>query len=127
MDFITHLPHVHGKTVIWVIIDRLTKYAHFIALPTFYYFLHIAATFLTKVYKLHGITKSTVSDRDKVFRSKFWKELFKLSGTQLAFSGSYHPQYDGQKEVTNHTLETYLICYVADASRNWLQYLHLAE
>lgn len=127
MDFITHLPMVHGKSVIWVIVDRLTKYGHFIALPSGYSAIHIAVIYMTEIYKLHGIPKSIVSDRDRVFISKFWKELFRLSGTQLAFSSAYHPQSDGQTEVTNHTLETYLRCYVTDTPRNWLQYLHLAE
>jgi hypothetical protein len=127
MDFITHLPMVHGKSVIWVIVDRLTKYGQFIALPSGYSATHIAVIYMTEIYKLHGIPKSIVSDRDRVFISKFWKELFRLSGTQLAFSSAYHPQSDGQTEVTNRTLETYLRCYVTDTPQNWLQYLHLEE
>lgn len=62
-----------------------------------------------------------------MFVSKFWTELFKLSGTKLAFTSAYHPLSDGQTEVTNRTLETYLRCFVTDAPRTWVQFLHLAE
>lgn len=106
MDFITHLPPSKGKTTIWVVIDRLTKFAHFIALPPQYSAVTLAPVFLTEKYHLHGMPKTIVSNRDRVFVSKFWLELFKLSGTKLAFSSANNPETDGQTEVTNRTLET---------------------
>lgn len=127
MDFITHLPTVHGKSVIWVIVDRLSKFAHFIALPTSFTAASIASVFLVDIHRLHEMPKSIVSDRDRVFVSKFWTELFKLSGTKLCFSSAYHPQTDGQTEVTNRILETYLCCFVSDTPKLWVQFLHLAE
>lgn len=117
MDFITHLPPVQGKTTVWVVVDRLSKYAHFIALPVAFSASMLAAVFLAEVYKLHGMPKTIVSDRDKVFVRKFWRELFRLQGTTLAFSSSYHPQTDGQTEVTNRTLETYLRCLTGDTPK----------
>lgn len=77
MDFVTHLPLSTGKTIMWVIVDRFSKLAHFIALPTNFGAATLAALFLTNIYKLHGIPKSIVSDRDSIFLSSFWKELFK--------------------------------------------------
>lgn len=83
MDFIEGFPNTNGKTMILVVIDRFTKYGHFIALshPQF-----VAKSFLDMVYRLHGMPVSIVTDRDAVFTSSFWKELFKLCG-QLAVFG----------------------------------------
>lgn len=103
MDFITNLPASSNKTVIWVVVDRLTKYAHFIALPTHFTASYLASVFLSEIHRLHGTPKTIVSDRDRIFISKFWKELFKSLGTTLAFSSSYHPQTDGQTEVLNRS------------------------
>ncbi|KAL0423536.1 UNVERIFIED_CONTAM: Retrovirus-related Pol polyprotein from transposon [Sesamum radiatum] len=127
MDFITHLPVSAGKTVIWVIFDRLTKYAHFISLPPRFTAVSLASEFSRTIYRLHGLPKSIVSDRDRIFHSNFWRELFRLSGTTLAFSSAYHPQTDVQMEVLNRVLETYLRCFVAETPRRWSQFLHLAE
>lgn len=127
MDFITHLPQVHGKSVIWVVVDRLSKFGHFIALPTSFSAASLTPVFMVEIHRLHGMPKTIVSDRDRVFVSKFWQELFKLSGTKLCFSSSYHPQSDGQTEVLNRILETYLRCFVSDNPKLWLQFLHLAE
>ncbi|KAJ1411180.1 Ribonuclease H-like superfamily [Sesbania bispinosa] len=87
----------------------------------------LAPMFMTEIYRLHGMPKTIVSDRDRVLINKFWPELFRLSGTTLAFSSAYHPQTDGQTEVTNHILETYLRCFVSDEPRRWFQYLYLSE
>lgn len=99
MDFITNLPNSSGKTAIWVLVDRLSKFAHFIPLPPKYTAAYLASIFLTDIYKLHGLPKSIVSDHDPIFLSQFYKELFKQLGTQLNFSSAYHPPSDGQTEV----------------------------
>ncbi|PNX96526.1 transposon Tf2-1 polyprotein, partial [Trifolium pratense] len=127
MDFITHLPQSFGHTVIWVICDRLTKFVHFIALPTKFTAPALASRFSVEVCRLHGIPKSIVSDRDPVFLSSFWKELFHLQGTTLKYSSAYHPQTDGQTEVVNRSLEAYLRCFTSENPRQWYKYLHLAE
>lgn len=96
MDFITGLPKSKRKNVIMVVVDRLTKYAHFCALSHPFSAIIVAATFITIVQKLHGSPKIIVSDRDPIFTGKFWIELFSYLGTQLDHSSSYHPQSYGQ-------------------------------
>ena len=95
MDFITHLPSSFGYSVIMVVIDRLSKYAHFAPLKANYTSQQVAEQFFHTVVKLHGLPQSIVSDRDKVFSSSFWNHLFKLQGTTLKMSSSYHPRTDG--------------------------------
>ena len=101
MDFIDGLPVSARKTSIVVVVDRLTKYAHFFALSHPYSASKIAYVFVSKVVKLHGIPRSIVSDKDPIFLSSFWQEFFKLQGTKLKTSSAYHPQTDGQTEVIN--------------------------
>jgi hypothetical protein len=74
--------------------DRLTKYAHFFPLAHPYTTIIVAKVFMDNIVKLHGIPQSIISDQDKVFTSNFWKELFRLQGTQLRMSTAYHPQID---------------------------------
>lgn len=105
MDFITRLPTSHGRTVNLVVVDRLSKYGHFIVLPTSFTTQKVAAIFVQEFIRLHGFPATIVSDRDPLFLSEFWHELHKLQGTQLAMSSSYHPQSDGQKEILNKCLE----------------------
>nr|KYP46452.1 Retrotransposable element Tf2 [Cajanus cajan] len=126
MDFITHLPKSLGHSTIWVVCDRLTKFAHFIALPAHFTAPQLARRFMVEIFKIHGFPKSIVSDRDPLFVSSFWRELFRAQGTTLAFSSAYHPQSDGQSEVLNRCLEAYLRCFVSDHPHAWYQYLHLA-
>lgn len=127
MDFITHLPNSFGHTVIWVICDRLSKYCHFIALPSRFTSQDLANRFSMEIFKLHGIPKSIISNRDPLFMSSFWRSLFKAQGTTLKFSTAYHLETDGQTEVVNMCLETYLKCFVNDHPRKWFKFLHLAE
>ena len=95
MDFIEGLPKSQGYNVILVVVDRLTKYAHFMAVKHPYTAASIAQIFMDNVVRLHGLPQSIISDRDTIFVSAFWKELFKLYRVKLAPSTAYHPQSDG--------------------------------
>ena len=101
MDFITGLPKSEGKSVITVVVDRLTKYAQFCALSHPFNAITIAIAFMETIQKLHGTPKIIVSDRDPIFTRNFWNELFSCLGTQLAHSSSYHPQSDGKTKIVN--------------------------
>jgi len=126
MDFITHLLFFAGHTIIWVVCDRLTKYAHFVALPTHFTTPTLAHRFSIEICRLFGLSKTIVSDRDSLFVNTFWHTLFKAQGTTLKFSSSYHPQTDGQTEVLNRGLETFW-CFAGDHLHSWYQHLHLVE
>ena len=127
LDFITGLPPLQGFTVIMVVVDRFSKAAHFAALPTHHSAYKVAVLFLDTACKLRGFPRSLVSDRDPIFISHFWRDLFKLSGTKLRMSTAYHPQTDGQTEVLNQTLEQYLRAFVHHQPSRWFRFLSLAE
>lgn len=127
MDFVEGLPNSFGNSVIMVVVDRLTKAAHFIALAHPYTASDVAQAFLDNIYKLHGLATTIISDRDPIFTSAFWKALFQLQGTELCLSSSYHPQTDGQTEVINRCLENYLRCMTGDRPKHWAKWLPLAE
>jgi hypothetical protein len=127
MDFIEGLPKCNGFSVILVIVDRFTKYAHFFPVKHPYSAASIAQLFLDNIVKLHGVPKSVVSDRDKVFTNSFWTELFKLLNTDLKFCSAYHPQSDGQTERVNQCLEMYLCCVVQATPTQWHKWLSLVE
>jgi hypothetical protein len=110
-----------------VVVDRLSKYAHFIPISHPYTASKIAQVFLANIFKLHGLPNSIVTDRDPTFTSTFWKELFKLQGTTLKFSSAYHPQTDGQTEIVNKMVEQYLRCFSGDKPKGWVKWLPLAE
>nr|MDZ8005329.1 RNase H-like domain-containing protein [Nostoc sp. DedSLP05] len=127
MDFITGLPRSEGKDAVFVVVDKLTKYAHFIPLTTKFSAPAIAELFFSNVYKLHGIPHSIICDRDPKFLSNFWQELFRLAGVTFNMSSAYHPQTDGQTEIVNKCLEGYLRMYTGDKQCRWMKWLHLAE
>ena len=87
----------------------------------------MAATFRTNTVKLHGVPKSIISDRDKIFTSNFWQHLFKMKGTTLAMSLAYHPQSNGQSEVVNKILEMYLRCFTFQNPKGWYKALAWAK
>lgn len=127
MDFIEGLPRSNSFNNILVVVDRFTKYGHFLPLSHPYTALQIAVVFINNVFKLHGLPQAIVSDRDKIFTSNLWRELFKLLGTELQMSSAYHPQTDGQTERVNQCLETYLRCFVHSCPTKWSSWLPLAE
>lgn len=127
MDFITGLPISKGKSVILVVVDRLSKYAHFIPLSHPFTAVEVAQAYLDNIFKLHGWPQSIVSDRDAIFLSNFWKSLFSLHGTEFKMSSAYHPATDGQTEVVNRCIETYLRCMCGDQDKQWPNWLSLAE
>eukprot|EP00253_Pinus_taeda_P034928 PITA_34928 len=127
MDFITGLPKSRNKSVIMVVVDRLSKYVHFCTLPHSFTPTLVAQSFMDQIFKLHGMPTSIVSDRDPIFSSNFWQELFRIQGTQLKLSTSYHPQTDGQTEFVNKCLETYLRCFTSEKQHLWVQWLPLGE
>lgn len=91
MEFITGLPLVQGHDCIYVVVDRLTKYAHVFVIPTRYFASQVAEIFFIEVFRLHGLPKTIVNDRDNYFMGAFWQELFRLVGTKLTPSTNYHP------------------------------------
>ncbi|MCH80066.1 hypothetical protein A2U01_0000828 [Trifolium medium] len=123
MDFIGGLPKAQGKDTILVVVDRLTKYAHFLPLSHPYNAKEVAEMFIKDIVRLHGFPSSIVSDRDNVFLSTFWSELFKKAGTHLKYGSAYHPQSDGQTEVVNRCVETYLRCLTGRKPKQWPSWL----
>jgi hypothetical protein len=127
MDFITGLPKTRGKDCIFVVVDRLTKFAHFFAIAIDFSAAQVAELFFREIFRLHGLPKTIVSDRDSRFMSTFWQELFRLVGTALTPSTNYHPRTDGQTEIVNKWVEGYLRNYVAGQQKAWARWLHLGE
>ena len=119
MDFVEGLPKSEGKEVILVVVDRLTKFGHFISLLHPFSTQEVARIFLDLVVKLHGVPKTIVLDWDKIFTSNFWQKLFKKLGVGLQLSIAYHPQTDDQTERVNHCLEAYLRCMCFTRPKSW--------
>lgn len=98
MDFIEGLPKSRGRDVILVVVDRLTKYAHFLALSHPYSVQEVVHLFMDNIFKLHGMPTAIITDRDIIFTSHLFQEIFKAMNVSLRFSTAYHPQLDGQTE-----------------------------
>jgi hypothetical protein len=128
MDFIVGLPNTSQKhDSIWVIIDRLTKVAHFIPVHTTYSAKKYAEVYLDQIVRLHGIPKTIISDRGAPFVARFWEQLQSALGTKLIRSSAYHPQTDGQTERVNQILEDMLRACIIHYGTSWDKYLALAE
>jgi hypothetical protein len=128
MDFIVGLPKTaKGYDSVWVIVDRLTKIAHFLLVKTIHPVTVYAQLYIARILSLHGILKTTVSDRGPQFISKFWEELHKSLGTKLLHSSTYHLQTSGQTERVNQILEDMLRAFVLEFPQKWDECLPLAE
>jgi len=127
MDFIEGLPKSRSKDAILVVVDRLSKYAHFLPLAHPFSAATVAQLYFEHIFKLHGLSKTIASDRDRIFLSKFWQELFSLLRVALHMSSAYHPQSAGQTEVVNRCLEGYLKCMTGKKPKEWVLWLPLAE
>lgn len=129
MDFITGLPTARRshKDAITVIIDRLTKRAHFIPTTTTSTAENTAELFHDQYQRLHGLPESIISDRDSKFTSKFWQTLMGFQRTQLRLSSAFRPATDGQTERTNHFVADYLRAFVDSRQTDWDELLSLAE
>src|ERR1044072_1847164 len=108
MDFTDKLPTSHDTYATWVVIDRMSKYAHFIPLAHPYTASTLAEIFIKEVYRLHGAPANIVSNRDPLFTRKFWSSFLLQLGITQSLSTTYHPHPDGQSEVLNTCLEHYL-------------------
>ncbi|KAF0930129.1 hypothetical protein E2562_030301 [Oryza meyeriana var. granulata] len=102
LDFVEALPRVRGKSVILTVVDRFSKYCHFIPLAHPYSAESVAQAFFDDIVRLHGVPQSMVSDRDPIFTSTFWRELMRLMGTKLHMTTAFHPQSDGQSRPSWH-------------------------
>jgi hypothetical protein len=128
MDFITKLPRTNEQhDSIIVVVDKLTKAAHFVRVKITHKEANIVDVYMKEIYRLHGIPKTIVSERDPEFTSKFWKGLFNGFGTNLNFSSAYHPKSDGQTKRVNQLIEDMLRIYVMDKPSKWEDYLHFIE
>ena len=128
MDFVTHLPRtLQRDDAVWVIVDRLTKSAHFLALRMTFTLERFCWLYIREIVQLHGVPVSLVSDRDSRFATHFWKSFQKAMGTRLTMSTAFHPQTDGQSERTIQVLEDILRACVLDHKGRLEEHLPLVE
>ena len=128
MDFVSGLPFTQKKhDSVWVIIDRLTKSAHFIPVSIYYSMDQLAELYVDEIVRMHGVPLSIVSYQDPRFTSRFWKELQSTLGTRLNFSTAFHPQTDGQSKRLIQVLEDLLRGCVMEFTGSWDRYVPLME
>ena len=128
MDFVTHLPRTPQRhDAVWVIVDRLTKSAHFLVVRMTFTLEEFCRLYIREIVRLHGVPVSIISYRDPRFTAQFWKSFQKAMGTQLSMSIAFHPQTDGQSERTIQILEDMLRACVLDLKGSWEEHLPLVE
>ena len=128
MDFVTHLPQTQQRhDAVWVIVDRLMKSAHFLAVRMTFALERFCRLYIHEIVRLHGVPVSIVSDRDPRFTTHFWKSFQKPMGTRLTMSTTFHPQIDGQSERSIQVLEDMLQACVLDHKGSWEEHLPLVE
>lgn len=127
MDFIDGLAQSRQFNCLLVVVNKLSKYDHFIPLRHPYTAEKVAELFVDHIYKLHSMPLALVSDRDPVFTSKFWQSVFRSTGTQLKMSTSNHPETDGQTERVNQSIECYLRCFISAHPSKWAKWISLCE
>ena len=128
MDFVSVLPFTQRKhDSVWVIVDKLTKSAHFIPVRIDYSLDRLAELYVDEIVRLHGVPLSIVSDRDPRFTLRFWKELRLALGNRLNFSITFHPQIDGQSKRLIQLLEDMLRGCVMEFTGSWDRYIPLME
>ena len=128
MDFVVGLPLTGRRhDSVWVVVDRLTKSAHFLPVRTDYSLEKVAELYIKEIVRLHGISVSIISNRDPRFTSRIWGKLQEALGTQLNFSTTFHPQTDGQSERVIQILEDMLRSCVIDLEGSWDRHVSLVE
>ena len=128
MDFVTHLPRTQQRhDAIWVIVDRLTKSAHFLAVQMTFSLERFCRLYIREIVRLHGVPVSIVSYRDPRFTAHFWKSFQKAIVTRLTMSTTFHPQTYGQSERTIQVLEDMLRACVLDHQDSWEEHFPLVE
>ena len=128
MDFVTHLPRTsRGHDRVWVIVDRLTKSADFLAMRMTFTLEEFCMLNIREIVRLHGVSVSIVSYQDSMFTAYFLKSFQRAMGTRLMMSTTFHPQTDGQSERTIQTLKDMLRACVLDIKSGWEEHLPLVE
>ena len=128
MDFVTHLTWISWKhDAVWVIVDRLTKSAHFLAMRMTFTLEEFCRLYIREIVRLHEVSISIVSNQDPRFTAHFWKSFQRVMGTQLMMSTAFHPQTNDQSERTIQVLEDVLRACVLDLKGGWEEHFPLVE
>ena len=127
MDFVTGLLVSQGNTTVFMVVDRFSKMAKFIALPKLPSAKETAEVMMNTVFRVHGFPKNIVSDRGPQFVSRFWREFCRLIGAKASLTSGYHPEANGQTECLNQQLETGLRCVVHQNPSTWSKHLVWVE
>ena len=128
IDFVTHLPRTPQRhDAVWVIVDRLTKSAHFLVVRMALTLEEFCKLYIREIVRLHGVPMSIVSNRDPRFTTHVWKSFQKAMATQLMMSTTFYPQTDGRSEMTIHVLKDILRACVLDLKGSWEEHLPLVE